>query len=396
MKKALIFTTDLYQGGVAESTRKLVKLLQDDLEIIICTYDKLPINKEINNKNQLIELNLPLSAGFHKNPLMRKVVQFLRVLAFPIAVVKFLLIIKKNRPDVVYSMTYIPNLVNILTSKIFTYRCIVSERQDPREDLRTDSLISILVKCLYPLSDFVHVNSLEMVSAVKEFYSIPKEKIYRFDNFFFYDELILMSKESVTDQCFQRPANCKFYRIITSGRLSKQKGQWHLIPIVNELLKKNMPIKLYILGEGELRSELEALIKTYNLENNVFLLGNVDNPHKYVVKSDLFIFPSLWESFGNTLVEAMGLGIPVASSECRSGPKQILGDGKYGLSLGLLPKYGNELSKLDVDSISNSIMKLLTENRSRASAKSIEGFQRFDAKNFKSKILILFTGTNRE
>jgi len=85
------------------------------------------------------------------------------------------------------------------------------------------------------------------------------------------------------------------------------------------------------LGEGDERPKLEALIKERELEEAVALPGFVDNPYKYMKHAAVFVLSSQWEGFGNVLVEAMALGTPVVSTDCPSGPAEILENGKWGV-----------------------------------------------------------------
>lgn len=384
MKKVIIFTSDLYEGGVAESTRKIATILCEKADVTLCSYDSVPIKKELPNSVKLINFNLPLSAGFRKTSIGRKVVKLTRFLVLPFALLKLYLVIRKTRADVVYSMTYIPNIINALCSKFLKYKCILSERQDPREDLNEGSLLAKAVKNVYPIADYIHVNSEEMNDAIVEFYGISKDKLFYFDNFFFKDEIKTLGEKAADLQITNK------FKLVTSGRLSAQKGQWHLIKIVERLRARGLDVGLLILGEGELREELEKLSEQLNISEHVHLIGNVNNPHSYVAKSDLFIFPSLWESFGNTLVEAMALGVPVASTICRSGPKQIIKDGEFGLSLGLLPYYGEELSSEAVEIICDDLEQLLSHKLAHYSALSLKGYSRFDATELAPKIEKLF------
>lgn len=128
------------------------------------------------------------------------------------------------------------------------------------------------------------------------------------------DENIL-SDDSMDEDCF---------KVITMGRLTKQKGQWHLIRAFSEVVKERPNAKLYILGDGELEVDLKKLAKELGLKENVIFLGYQANPFKYIKKSDLFAFSSLYEGFGNVLVEAMACGTPVISTDCKSGPKEII------------------------------------------------------------------------
>jgi glycosyltransferase involved in cell wall biosynthesis len=84
------------------------------------------------------------------------------------------------------------------------------------------------------------------------------------------------------------------------------------------------------LGDGRKRSKLERLAIKLNIRNDVHLPGFVINPYAYMSRADLFVLSSLWEGLGNVLIEALALGIPVVSTDCRSGPREILRDGLLG------------------------------------------------------------------
>lgn len=112
--------------------------------------------------------------------------------------------------------------------------------------------------------------------------------------------------------------------VITAGRLTEQKGQWHLIRAFNKVVKEIPDAKLIILGSGEKELYLKTLIKELNLEENVFLLGYKSNPYVYLNKSNLFAFTSLFEGLGNILLEAMACELPIISTDCDSGPRELL------------------------------------------------------------------------
>jgi glycosyltransferase involved in cell wall biosynthesis len=88
---------------------------------------------------------------------------------------------------------------------------------------------------------------------------------------------------------------------------------------------------LIILGEGEDRKALQKQIDSLGMSNQISLPGFVDNPYSFMKKSSLFVLSSRFEGSPNVLVEAMACGTPVVSTDCPSGPKQILKDGKFGL-----------------------------------------------------------------
>jgi glycosyltransferase involved in cell wall biosynthesis len=88
--------------------------------------------------------------------------------------------------------------------------------------------------------------------------------------------------------------------------------------------------RLVILGEGEERASLKAMVRDLGIEDVVDLPGFVKNPYAYMSKAKVLVLSSAWEGFGNVLVEAMAVGTPVVATNCPSGPAEILENGKYG------------------------------------------------------------------
>lgn len=117
--------------------------------------------------------------------------------------------------------------------------------------------------------------------------------------------------------------------IIAVGRLTKQKDFETLIRAF-KIASSVRRLKLVILGEGEERQSLEELVSDLGLGEQVDLPGHFKNPYAEMRKSDLFVLSSAWEGFGNVVVEALGCGLSVVSTECPSGPAEILGHGHYG------------------------------------------------------------------
>jgi glycosyltransferase involved in cell wall biosynthesis len=161
---------------------------------------------------------------------------------------------------------------------------------------------------------------------------LEEEKIKVIYNPYPIDEIRELAKESLEahEQIFKHPV------LITVGRLTKPKGQWYLLRVFKALKEKHKDLKLVILGEGELKNYLVKLseelgLKTYVWDRDalsesfdVYFLGFQKNPFKFIARSKLFVFSSLWEGFPNALVEAMACSVCVVSSDCRSGPREIL------------------------------------------------------------------------
>ena len=98
-----------------------------------------------------------------------------------------------------------------------------------------------------------------------------------------------------------------------------------------KLIRDKINIKLLIIGNGNKLEELNRYIKENNLNNNVKILNNIDNPFPYLLRSDLFILSSIFEGLPNVLLEAITLNKFVISTNCSTGPSEILLNGKGGL-----------------------------------------------------------------
>jgi glycosyltransferase involved in cell wall biosynthesis len=117
--------------------------------------------------------------------------------------------------------------------------------------------------------------------------------------------------------------------LVAVGRLQMQKDYPTLLRAFARV-RQNRPVRLLILGEGKERPMLEALIKELGLEEDVGLPGFVMNPYAYMARASLFVLSSRWEGLPTVLIEALCCGTPAVSTDCPSGPREILKDGQYG------------------------------------------------------------------
>ena len=124
----------------------------------------------------------------------------------------------------------------------------------------------------------------------------------------------------------------RVFRIVTAGRLNPQKGFHLLIDAIASVRQEfqEVEFRLAILGDGPHRKNLEKQIVTLNLGDTVHLTGFQENAIAWYRSADVFVLPSLVEGMPNVLLEAMACGTPVISSDCRSGPAEILEGGRYG------------------------------------------------------------------
>lgn len=115
--------------------------------------------------------------------------------------------------------------------------------------------------------------------------------------------------------------------VLGVGRLTRQKDFAGLMRAFASL-RQTCRARLVILGEGKLRPTLEALASELNLQSDFLLPGHVANPHAWVSRASVFVLSSAWEGSPNALTEALALGVPVVATDCPSGPREILREGK--------------------------------------------------------------------
>ena len=133
-------------------------------------------------------------------------------------------------------------------------------------------------------------------------------------------EINKFSKENVN---ILRNVNSKF-KIISVGRLVKQKNYSNLIKAFEIVQKRFHNCHLIICGEGPERKKLKEIVNSLNIKKYVTFLGAVQNPYKFLKKSDLFVLSSDYEGFGTVLLEAMVFNLPIVSTDCDYGPREIL------------------------------------------------------------------------
>jgi len=125
--------------------------------------------------------------------------------------------------------------------------------------------------------------------------------------------------------------NSKDKKIISIGELKKQKNFCNLVKAIS-FFKKNYSYKLkvIILGDGTERASIESIIKREGLEETIYLAGWAKDPIPYLKESDLFVLSSDYEGFGIVITEALSVGVNVVSTDCPSGPREILNNGEFG------------------------------------------------------------------
>lgn len=168
----------------------------------------------------------------------------------------------------------------------------------------------------------------EMKEEALDLFNLPKEKVVRIYNPF---DIELVRKKSLLNVEDKDKKYLEKNFMIGVSRLVKGKGREDLIEVYSKLKQRGIKEKLYILGDGSQKPELEKKIKTLGLEDDVFLLGQKENPYPWMRNAKLFLHSSYGEGLPTVFLESMICETPVIAYDCPTGPKEILGNGKYGV-----------------------------------------------------------------
>jgi glycosyltransferase involved in cell wall biosynthesis len=241
--------------------------------------------------------------------------------------------LRRERPQAMLSALNHANIVAIwakLLARVQT-RLVVAEHSTLSRSTENASsvrakLLPLLIKTFYPYADAVVAVSRGVAEDLVTTTKLPMEKIKVIYNPVITPELFAKAEEPLDHPWF-RPGEPPV--VLGVGRLTQAKDFPTLIRAF-ALVRKERPARLMILGEGEERPKLEALVRELGLEEDVALPGFVGNPYKYIARAGVFVLSSAWEGLPTTLVEALALGTPVVSTNCKSGPEEILEEGRWG------------------------------------------------------------------
>jgi glycosyltransferase involved in cell wall biosynthesis len=184
----------------------------------------------------------------------------------------------------------------------------------------------ILVSLLYPKVDGIVAVSHGAAEDFAQYAGIPIERVKVIYNPVIKPSLHEQKEEDVEHPFFQDQS---IPVVVSVGRLSEPKN-FPLLIQAFALLRSRIQVRLVILGEGEMRPTLERLVDTLGMQDDVSLPGFVRSPYPYMSKASVFVMSSLWEGLPVALIEAMACGAPAVSTDCPSGPAEILDGGRYG------------------------------------------------------------------
>ncbi len=239
--------------------------------------------------------------------------------------------LQRSRPQILFGALRYANLVTLLAQGIARSqaRVVVNEQNLPSAEFALFGgrrIKSWLLKHLYPRADVVTAISQGIARELTTSFGLAARQVVVIANPVDLDRVSFLAAAGLEHPWFRPGAAV----VVAAGRLHPQKGFNHLIRAF-ALVRNALPCKLVILGEGPQRGELEQLITELGLSTDVALPGFQDNPYKFMGRASLFVLSSLYEGFGNVLLEALALGTPVVATACPVGPDEIISHGVTGL-----------------------------------------------------------------
>ncbi len=241
--------------------------------------------------------------------------------------------IHQHRPDTIMSFLNYPNLVLLLTAQLCgnKTRFFVNVRNhisSSAKNAKSKWMRSVprIMRCYYHLADKIVAPSYGVAEDIAKITGLPLDHITVIHNPVFRPEILTQAKQPVEHPWLNQD---KIPVIVAAGKLKPQKDFKTLLRAF-ALVRSERPVRLIILGEGRCRTELMGLSKELMISSDVDFAGYVQNPHSFYSRASLFVLSSAWEGLPNALIEAMTCGCPVVSTDCPSGPAEILDNGSIG------------------------------------------------------------------
>lgn len=273
--------------------------------------------------------------------------------------------------DIASSATLARRLAGVPTQVVMCVQTNLSQQFRDHQPHTFGRVRPQLVRLMYPWSDALVAASAGVAADVAQMAHIPQERVRVIYNPVVTPEVVAKTQEPVDHPWFA-PGEPPV--LLGVGRLVSQKDFPTLIRAF-ALVRQERPARLMILGEGQDRPQLEALVRSLNLEADVALPGFAENPYAYMAQASVFVLSSIFEGFGNVVAEALAAGTPVVSTDCESGPAEILENGRYGR---LTPTR-------DPEAIARAVLQTLDEPRN--SPELIARAQSFSVANITDQYL---------
>ena len=331
-KKLIVFIPSIEDGGVEKNLYLIINYISKKIGLIdLITFDNKnyhKFNKKINIINPL--LNFSFFSG--------------RKPKYILCLITLISKIILNRNYLILSFQ--ANIYIIILAKIFNLK-VISRSNSSSAGWSKNFFKQIIFSFFFKKANKILVNSFDFKKEMDKKYSINSLCILNPFDF----KNIKRKSYKKAQKIYKKKNSLK---IISVGRLTDQKDFLTLLKAI-KILKNKREVELVIVGKGREKKRLEDYVLNEKLETYVRFIGYQKNPFKFIKQADIFILTSLFEGSPNVLVEALFLKKYVISTDCPTGPREILNNGKYG-SLVKIGDY-KEISKILVNYKKNKIIK---------------------------------------
>ena len=309
MKNIMIISRALTYGGAERVAASLASYLTAyyNVDLVVIDGDKQSYHTTANT----IYLG---QSVIHKGKGINRILWFVNLYK------KILRLRKSKKYECVISFLTEPELMNALTSQ---FGKSITSIRNVRSSVVCGRIKKIRDKWAFSKMDGIVSLSENAKKDLVENYDVKPDKIrviYNIcDKEYIWGEI---SKGIIENDISEWLGSGKVF--VTTGRLSEQKAQWHMIRAFAGVAKKHPDVKLAILGKGEQEEYLSNLIGELDMAEQIRVLGFKSNPYIYLSKAYCFLFSSVFEGLGNSIVEAMACGLPIISTDCNAGPRELL------------------------------------------------------------------------
>ena len=304
MRELIMFLPSVNKGGNEKNFFSTANQLnKNKIKIHVISCDSNEIQKNLDFKNQIYSKNYE-----RLNLKIKYLICF------------FLLIFKNKKKFPILS--YQGNIIAILAAKIIGCKVFIRFNSAPDNFLR-NYFKKIFFKFFYSKADGIFVNSKEMKNELKRKLGLNSNLIYNDLNI---KKIKLLSKKKIKIINFK---NSNLKKFIIVGRLDKNKNHEFLIKVLNRI-SEELKFNLIILGSGPEREKLKLLVNKYRLNDKIKMVNYKKNPYPYIKACDCLILSSFYEGYPNVLIEAGSLNKLIISSNCKTGPKEIINNDKNG------------------------------------------------------------------
>lgn len=251
----------------------------------------------------------------------------------PVSLPKLVGYLRQKQPATLLTALHYPCEIALWAKRLagVSTRVVVSEHNTLSVEAKrlpqlSARLSPIAAKLFYSWADGIVAVSQGAAEDLAKVTGLPLTRIQTIYNPVITPEMLSMAKEPI-DNIWFAPGEPPV--VLGVGRLREQKDFPTLIKAFAKV-RQVKAARLIILGSGPDLAKLKALIAELGLEDDVAFPGFCQNPYAYMAKTNVFVLSSAWEGLSNVLIEALGTGAPVVSTNCPSGPAEVLDNGKYG------------------------------------------------------------------